>query len=103
MPYKFDKIKSGDEALDRVQINIAKALDPVLGLQILDGRKVDVELTGSVAIVAHGLGRVPNGWILMTVDNDTRLYEDKAASPDRSKLLVMKSSAASVNFSLWVF
>lgn len=105
---KFDRINSGDEALDRVQGNIAKALDPLLPCELLKGRRVDVTMDANQVIVDHGLGREPIGWLLMTNDGSTAgLYEDKTLSTDglRARFLVLRFAGFTVpvSFSLWVF
>jgi len=103
---KFQKITSGDEALDRVQGNIATALDPVLQHQLLRGQRVDVAMDANQVVVPHGLGREPLGWIVMTPSSSIAgLYEDRTLTPDRTKVLVLRDAGFTVplTFSLWVF
>lgn len=105
---KFDRINSGDEALDRVQANVAKVIDPLLPCELLRGRRVDVAMDANQVIVDHGLGREPVGWFVMTNDGSIAgLYEDKTLSLDglRTRFLVLRFAGFTVpvNFSLWVF
>ena len=108
---KFDRINSGDEALDRVQANVAKALDPLLPCELLRGRRIDVSMDANQIIIDHGLGREPLGWLLMTnnapMSASGGLYEDRTLSEDglRARFLVLRWSGFTVpvTFSLWVF
>lgn len=119
MAGKFDTLKSGDNALDRVQLNISKALDPVLAVVLLDGRLVEDEvvsgqlveivLTTTPKNVAHGLGRKYRGWFIVDKNANADVWVDPPTgvplvdpNPDRA-LFVRLDASATVTVKLWVF
>lgn len=69
---------------------------------LLNGRLLDVgELeTGANNRTEHGLGRVPQGWIVVGVTGDANIWE--GAAPDR-EALNLRTDNASAHWTLWVF
>ena len=116
---KFDRINSGDNALDRVQGNVAKAIDPVLSVALLDGRLVEDDVVAGALVpitlsttpkdVAHGLGREYRGWIVVDKNANADVWVDPPTgtplvdpNPDRALFIRLDASAA-VTVKLWVF
>lgn len=62
----------------------------------------DVLLGTSTTDVSHGLRRAYEGWQIIDVRGDVRVWRDATATSDNTKFLPLKASAA-VTVSLWVF
>lgn len=61
------KIYTQDEELNRVQDTVKSAVDPLLANSFVSGMQfIDATLAAaSATIVAHSLGRLPLGWLLV--------------------------------------
>lgn len=77
------------QALKELQSN------PLAGGHIL----ADVEVSASVVLVPHLLGRIPKGWIEIAVNANRRIINDQA--PDRDFLYLI--STGDVTCSIYVF
>lgn len=124
----YSASESGNQLLYNLQLRIKTTIDQILSRLILDGRfpevyvrtaagarsvstesSPDAEMTSLIPVttsfqnIPHGLGRKPEGWIVVSPDADTRIWEDSAANnPDATKYIRVRASAA-VNCRFWVF
>lgn len=74
-------------------------LAPVLQSPLLQARKVaDVELDATAKEIAHGLGRVPEGWLLVDPDVGTLVWR----TAKTSETLTL-AALVSVRGTLWVW
>lgn len=90
-------------------VKVQRALDTLLNLvnqlsevQILNGRlikDVTIEGSGQLTRVAHGLGRLPQGYIVVAQDANDSLFEAAA----RTDKYFTFDSGATFTVSLWVF
>lgn len=95
------KIQVRDTELKRVQDNITRAIDAITRAPIIDGRLVpQVAVTGSFANYAHGLGRKPLGYIVVSANGIHSIFEDQTA---RTSLFLNLRSSYPVTVDLWVF
>lgn len=94
----FNRLTSGSEELNRIQSNLEGAINPVVKKEILDGVLVSGTVTASTSSVAHGLGRVPRGWFVVSGHNDVGI----AAAADENYIYV-SSSGGTNTVSFWVF
>lgn len=97
----FRRFRSGDRALDEAQANVDAALRPVLESPLLGGLLVGplTFASGSTQLVAHGLGRAPRGWLLVSPRGHAALSESDSPSGRHLAL----TSDADLTCSLWVF
>jgi hypothetical protein len=102
-PKPLERLQLGDQKLERLQDATSRATAGLSDHPLLTGKLLpDVSLDGPAdtdgAVLTHGLGRVPLGWIL--VDKD--VASDVWCSQKTAKQLVLHSAAA-CRVSLWVF
>lgn len=90
-----------DTELSRVQDNVAEAVEPIERSLIWKGRKLVVDLTTSPSLVAHGLGRVYEGWQVADKDAAEDVYQP-VADFDKSKYLRLQATGP-VRAVLWVY
>lgn len=103
----MSELNLDDQVLQRFQVNVQNAVNPVLQTEILDG----VLVTGitiranNKALVPHGLGRPSRGVLLVAANAPTSLpYQVPAdqTSPNGAVLLSF-TSGAGATISCWVF
>ena len=93
-------INSPNELLNRFMAEVQK-INPALQCPLLQGKflKAEVLKAASPVVIEHGLGRLPQGWII--VDRNA------AATPYRSapntKQTITLSTSADVTVTLWIF
>lgn len=97
----FSPIKFTDNLeLNRVQESISQYTNQLNGKFIVDGILINASLVnGSVNLVPHGLGRVPNGYVVIYKSANSDLWDD--SNPD--SLFLRLNVTANVNVKLWVF
>lgn len=93
MRVPFSKITPANQDLQALQTNVAATLDPLLNLELLDGRLISnvALVSGADTLVNHGLGRAPLGWIVAGQDANAVIWE--TASPAPNKVLSLRASA----------
>lgn len=95
----FKRIVSSVFDLNRVQENVGDVFRQIGNCPFITGNYVPAQAIGTGATrVAHGLGRVPQGWI---VTNKTANSNVWLASLDANYLSLQAS--ANCNIDLWVF
>ena len=86
--------------VQRANDALASRVDDIAASPIVPGvLREDVAVGTSDTQVAHGLGRMPRGWFLVSPAADARVWQTADAS---ATLLTLRASAA-VTTSLWVF
>lgn len=107
----FKTIESSDLELMKVQENLLtyfRQLNPVTlsGLYLKtiqsSGSAIDITIGTSTTNVPHGLGRQFQGWHLLDLQGDARVWRDTTSTADGTRFLPLKAST-SVKVSLWVF
>ena len=98
-PAEFERLP--DEGLREIQDRLESHLLPYRHCDLVDGVLLtDQELSRAATnYVAHGLGRTPQGWIIVRINAAATVYE--AQDPDDRYLYLTTSADATV--SLWVF
>ena len=82
-----------------VQDNVTNAFSTLSTMQILDGSLItNIKLSSGDNKVAHGLNRIPLGWIVVDRSANANLY--RSSWDDRN--ITINSSATST-IALWVF
>jgi hypothetical protein len=95
-------IKSEDKDTMTLQGNVREFVNQlnnvILGGSILQSVSIGTATTD----VPHQLGRSFQGWHLVDIQGDARVWRDTTATSDTTKFLPLKASAA-VTVNLWVF
>jgi len=98
-PYSPIKFLDNQE-LNRVQENISQYTNQLNGRFIVDGIIINASLvSGQANRVPHGLGRTPNGYIIIYKNDTCDIWDN--ANPD--SLLFYLNTSADVTVKLWVF
>lgn len=99
----IELISSQDQDVNQLQINIKRALTPLINNPLLGGDVVSGSVTLSVGDnnISHGLNSTLQGWVIVDINGPSVIYRNQA-SVDPTKILVLNSSAA-VTVSLYVF
>lgn len=96
------KIHTEDETLNRIQAELSK-MNPVLASPLLNGVQVPASLKASGAVaVNHGLGRRPQGFIVVDLAAQAVVWAVPAEQTAPTKTLVLRTSA-DVACQLWVY
>ena len=97
----FNKVRTEDDNLRRIQDNIETPLKDISSKTILDGQLLTgVKLVTSFQNqIAHKLGRKPLGWIVAGLDENATIWEVKKSS----SLFLYLEASANCTISLWVF
>lgn len=104
---EFKKIESSNSELTKIQENI-KSFTSQLNKAVLSGLVIEnVSIGTATTMVPHGLARDYQGWQLLDVQGDARVWRDAtvdASLPQngKDKFLPLKASVA-VTVKLWVF
>lgn len=109
---EFKKIDSDQRELIKIQDNVKEflnRLNPVTldgifleQVQNSSGQLVDITIGTSTTLVPHGLGRAFQGWHLMDIRGDARVWRDATVTTNLDLFLPLRASA-SVVVKLWVF
>ena len=94
----FRKIVSNNDEVLKLQSNVENALAPVLRVALLDGVTISAALASGDNEIAHGLGRVPQGYIIIDVDAAATIYRVSLSD----KFLTLNSTATA-NIKLWIY
>jgi hypothetical protein len=98
----FQQIEAEDKELVKVQQNISKYVGQ-LNATTLDGVfSKEFTIGTSTTLVPHGLGRKFQGWHLLDLQSDARVWRDATSTADLTKFLPLRAST-SVVVRLWVF
>lgn len=95
---QFRHIKTADKDLSTVQSNVGQILNKVVKVSILDGTQIEADLASGANIINHGLGRTPQGWIVVDRDSAATVYRTAWDSATLSL-----TASATVTVQLWVY
>lgn len=99
---KLKLIKSDDTELMGLQGNVREFINQ-LNEETLSGRILkDVVIGTSTTLVSHLLGRGYQGWHLLDIRGDSRVWRDATSTADNELFLPLVASS-SVTVNLWVF
>ncbi len=96
------KTQSTDRVTNTIQDNVESALRPILKNPLMDGTLIEdlTLVTGTPFTVEHGLGRIPRGWMVVSPNAESSVWESASALPTKTLIL---NVSANVTLSLWVF
>lgn len=97
----FRKIRVKDAELEAVQTNIAQSIVPLLRSPIVDGNLVKAALVSGDNRVSHGLGRVPEGWIIVDRSMAATIYRDPDKITDSSTMTL--TASGTILTTIWFF
>jgi len=98
----FQRFNAEDKEIVQVQENLSKYFKQ-LNPAILDGIFTqEVTISTSTTLVPHGLARKFQGWHLLDIQGDARVWRDTTSTADNTKFLPLRAST-SVVVRLWVF
>ena len=101
-----------NRALLKVQTNVEQAVGDVIKLPLLNGLFINLSLVASqYTDVAHKLGRLPQGYFIVSKNVDSANFKDNIATPlvigservSSSTSFFKLYSSADVTVRLWVF
>lgn len=95
---ELETIQFDDEKINRMQNFIKKFCNQFLNRTIIDGLQVSINLSNGVNSVNHGLGRKPNGFIVVAKSGNVDIW----GTAFTEKTLTLSTSGA-VSGSIWVF
>ena len=98
----FDRIQHPDSLINRIQDKLVRVINAIARKPIVDGHIISGVLIDSVETkVEHGLGRVPQGWMIINGQSD--VVEETADADDKFLYLIAVLGATLENRKLWVF
>ena len=102
---QFERYRTGDYGLTRVQDKIEQFAGALQTTGLLDGRLIeDVEFAASTTkSVYHGLGRRYRGYIVVSVNAKAIIQVDDAKNNNKAQFLALQSYGTPCTASLWVF
>lgn len=98
----FSILKTGQDLLERIQQNIANALNPLLAIPLVDGNLISqyVLKAGSVNLVPHGLGRKPKLWFVAGQNGNNTVWETPSLTT--TQFLALNTTPSTQTVNLWV-
>lgn len=102
----FKRINTGDTDLARIQDAVAAGFSDVDARPLVGGNVLSATLIyGQDNLVAHGLGRMPQYWLVIRKDANAVVWEqpsgDLNGASTSDKLINLRCSAT-CNITLWV-
>ena len=97
----FSQLQNPDGELNRIQSNVAVALNPITAVTFLDGQAIQgITITaGTPFLVTHGLGRPVEQWWVTDINANSVVW--RSASTDEATVLTLNASA-NVTIDIWV-
>lgn len=93
----FNQTVTNDPALNQVQINLVRTLNPVFNTPILGGNLLTSQtLAVGSNTINHGLDRALNGWIIVRQRAEANVWDSQDKNTTPKATLVLNSSAAAV-------
>ena len=105
MMVQFERYRTTDYPLTRVQDKIEQFASTLQATGLLDGRLIEnIEFVASTTRnVQHGLGRKYQGYIVVSVNAKAILQVDDTKNSNKSQFLALQSYGTPCTASLWVF
>ena len=95
---ELETIQFDDEKINRMQAFTKKFCNQFLNKEIIDGRLVSINLSNGTNTVNHGLGRKPNGFMVISKNANVDIWGNVFTD----KTLTLSTNGA-VTGSIWVF
>ena len=101
----FRKIFVKDYELQRVQDNVAQYFQEMRSKAIIDGVMLDATVTNANTVIAHTLGRQPQGWIIVNRKAVTAGAEGNIVFVgwDDRNITLKNTAIGTTPLTLWVF
>lgn len=98
----FQRIRTTNAVLEKLQSNVENSFRPLNASQIIDGNLIeDVALRASAPrTINHLLGRSYRGWIVVRRNADCVIWESPTSNMKQELIL---NTIADVTVSLWIF
>jgi hypothetical protein len=102
---QFERYRTSDSALTRVQDRIEQFAGALQTTGLLDGQLIEgVEFAASTTKnVYHGLGRSYRGYIVVSVNSKSVIQVDDTKNNNKAQFLALQSYGSACTASLWVF
>lgn len=97
----FTLIKSADDFLNRVQLSVKAVLDDFSTDTLLNRSIVTTGVLTTDTVVAHNLGRLPQGFIVVGLDSGATIYEPSSVS--RNAQTITLRATVAVNATIIFF
>lgn len=94
----FKRLFFNDQVMSRFQDNVTTWTDQLSGCPFLRGVLIETLITSSDTIINHGLGKTPEGYLVLSQDANTPIW--KITSNENA--ITLKAST-NVNVKIWVF
>lgn len=97
---------SDANGLDQMQRQLQTLLKALFGVEISKGRLLEVSFPSSAntdVSVRHGLGRVPQGFIPVSLSAAGIVYNSSTVAAAPRDEIILKASVASLVTKLWIF
>lgn len=96
------RITKADPSVQRAFDGLAQELTPIVASPVLQGRVFDVELAGTVNVIEHGIGRVPQMAVITLTEAGTAAQTYWIREDDTDKTISIDADVATTA-RLWVF
>jgi|TARA_Y100000310_G_scaffold10507_1_gene11203 hypothetical protein len=94
---------SADGGLERVQNSLENSFRSIQSCLLLDGHLLrDINLAVGDNTVAHKLGRILQGWLIVRKSGPIVIYDKQAENANTGQVLTLNATIAGT-VSLWVF
>ena len=97
---QYKKITAKEREVNQLQENIEQALNPIVAKQVVDGiliRTIALK-AGSINNVSHKLGRKPVGYIIVSKDANSQIW-----NAELKKSILQIQCSINTTISIWVF
>ena len=90
-----------DKAAQRLIDKLVVAVLSILKVPVINGKVLEsLAITTSATNYPHGLGRLPKGWMLVSPQANTVVYEDRTL---RSDTMINLRGSSNGTVDVWVF
>lgn len=88
-------IQTNDQTLNRIQVATREAMQRLQSEQILLSSNTVTKTIGTGdTVVNHGLGRAPQGYIVIGRNADATVWTSSTANSSQTKTIILKASAS---------
>lgn len=97
------KVPSVKDPTDVFQRDARRVFQGIAKQPLTDARLIkDVAIGTASTKVAHGLGRIPSGWLVVDTTADSRVFRDATATSELNSFLHLRATTAGT-FTILVF
>ena len=102
---QFERYRTNDYPLTRVQDKIEQFANDLQGSGLLNGRLIeDIEFASNTTRnIHHGLGRAYRGYIVVSINANVNIKIDDTENNNKAQFLALQSQGTACTASLWVF